>query len=79
MEEKNIRIYRCSDDEVGVFSAIYEAGISGYGHKYIRIQPQSDRYMYSMELFAEYVDVESSEKKMNAVLSAVKEKISNEV
>ena len=39
MEEKNIRIYRCSDDEVGVFSAIYEAGISGYGHKYIRIQP----------------------------------------
>lgn len=78
MEEKSIRIYRCADDEAGIFSAIYEAGISGYGHKYIRIQPQSSEYMYSMELFAEYIDVESSEKKMNAVLKAIKEKISYE-
>lgn len=79
MQEKNVRIYRCTNDEKGIFSAIYEAGISGYGHKYIRIQPQSDEYMYSMELFAEYVDVESSEKKMYAVLDAIKEKISQEV
>lgn len=78
MQEKNIRIYRCSDDELGIFSAIYDAGLSGYGHKYIRIQPQSDRYMYSMELFAEYVDVNNSEKKMYAVLEAIREKISYE-
>lgn len=78
MQEKNIRIYRCADDETGIFSAIYEAGVSGYGHKYIRIQPQSERYMYSMELFAEYVDVESSEKKMHAVLKAIREKISQQ-
>lgn len=78
MEEKSIRIYRCANDEVGIFSAIYEAGISGYGHKYIRIQPQSADYMYSMELFAEYIDVESSEKKMYSVLNAIKEKISYE-
>ena len=52
MGDKRVRIYRCADDEVGIFSAIYEAGISGYGHKYIKIQPQSAYYMYSMELFA---------------------------
>lgn len=78
MGDKRVRIYRCADDEVGIFSAIYEAGISGYGHKYIKIQPQSADYMYSMELFADYIDVESSIKKMNSVLDAIKEKISHE-
>ena len=34
--------------------------------------------MYSMELFADYIDVESSIKKMNSVLDAIKEKISHE-
>ena len=39
--DKMIRVYQCEDTVDGILSAIYDAGISGYGHEYIRIEPQS--------------------------------------
>ena len=75
---KTLRIYQCEDSVDGIFSAIYEAGISGYGHEYIRIMPLNKEQSFEMELFSEYIQVESSEKKVRSVLKAVREKISYE-
>lgn len=38
-ENRPLRIYQCEDTQDGILTAVYEAGISGYGHKYIRIAP----------------------------------------
>jgi len=77
MTDKPVRIYQCEDSIAGVLSAVYEAGISGYGHKYIKIQPLAENAAYELELFTELVTVESSEKKVESVLDAVRSKISN--
>ncbi len=74
--EKTIRIYQCEDNTNGILSAIYDAGISGYGHEYIRIQPIVEGSPANMELFSEYLYVETSDKKAASVLHAVKNKIS---
>lgn len=74
--EKPIRIYQCEDTVNGILSAVYEAGISGYGHKYIRIQPQILGEAENFELFAEYVPVITEEEKVLSVMKAVKQKIS---
>lgn len=42
-ENRPLRIYQCEDTQDGILTAVYEAGISGYGHKYIRIAPMRDR------------------------------------
>lgn len=76
MTEKPIRVYQCEDSISGIFSAVYEAGISGYGHEYIRIQPLTKDGTYDLELFTEFIKVESSEEKPDRVLDAVRSKIS---
>ena len=76
MTEKPVRIYQCEDTFSGVLSAVYEAGISGYGHDYIRIQPLAESDSYELELFTEFVTVESSDEKVGRVLDAVVGKIS---
>lgn len=76
MTEKPVRIYQCEDSITGVLSAVYEAGISGYGHEYIKIQPMAANTPYELELFTEFVTVESSEEKVKRVLEAVSNKIS---
>lgn len=75
---KSLRIYQCEDSVDGIFSAIYDAGISGYGHEYIRIQPVVNGQSSELELFADYIEVEISEKKVDSVLKAIREKISYE-
>ena len=69
MTEKPVRIYQCEDTFSGVLSAVYEAGISGYGHDYIRIQPLAESDSYELELFTEFVTVESSDEKVGRVFS----------
>ena len=73
---KSLRIYQCEDSVDGIFSAIYEAGISGYGHKYIRIQPLVEGEAVNLELFSEYISVETDSQKTEKVLKAIYEKIS---
>lgn len=76
--EKNTRIYLCDDTVDGVLSAVYEAGISGYGHDFIRIQPKKAGEALELTLFADYVTVESDSEKSARVVEAVRSKISYE-
>ena len=74
--DKPTRIYQCEDSINGILSAVYDAGLSGYGHKYIRIQPQIEGQIENIELFAEYVPVTTEEEKVYRVIDAVRNKIS---
>ena len=75
---KPIRIYQCEDTTDGILTAVYEAGKSRYGHDFIRLQTLTAARGESMELFSEYVVVETDSKKAQKVITAVKEKISQE-
>ncbi len=74
--DKPVRVYQCDNTAEGILSAVYEAGISGYGHKYIRIEPQVKGEAQNIALFSEYISVESDGKKVESVIDAVRRKIS---
>ena len=74
--EKPIRIYRCEDTPDGILTAIYEAGLSGYGHRYIRIEPQIEGEAENITLFSEYISVQTDVFKAEKVVQTVREKIS---
>ena len=57
--DKPTRIYQCENTVDGIFSAVYDAGLSGYGHKFIRIQPEQKNQLENYELFTEYVQVKT--------------------
>lgn len=75
MTEKPTRIYQCENTVDGILSAVYDAGLSGYGHKYIRIQPVTTGEAIELSLFSEYVPVESDSVKSARVVEAVRNKI----
>lgn len=35
---KQMRVYRCEDTPEGIFTAVYDAGKSAYGHDHIRLE-----------------------------------------
>lgn len=74
--DKPTRIYQCENTTDGILSAVYDAGISGYGHRFIRIQPIVEGQAEDMELFSEYVAVETDSEKAVRVIDAVRKKIS---
>lgn len=74
--EKPTRIYQCENSTDGILSAIYDAGLSGYGHRYIRIQPLIEGESENIELFSEYILVETDVEKAVKVIEAVQRKIS---
>lgn len=76
--EKPIRVYQCEDSVDGVLSAVYDAGLSGYGHDYIRIEPQRKGEAANILLFSEYVTVDAEARKRDSVITAVRSKISYE-
>lgn len=78
MTDKAIRIYQCEDTVDGILSAVYDAGLSGYGHKYIRIQPVTTGEAVELSLFSEYVPVKSDGEKSRHVVEAVRNKISHQ-
>ena len=43
---KPTRYYLCSDTDTGILSAIYDAGLSCYGHRFIRILPLAPHACY---------------------------------
>lgn len=57
---KPTRYYLCSDTDTGILSAIYDAGLSCYGHRFIRILPLAPHACYEQTLFSEYVTVEGN-------------------
>lgn len=74
--DKLVRIYQCEDSTDGILSAIYEAGISGYGHDYIRIEPQVEGEPDTIALFSEYMKIATDAGKAEKVAKTVMEKIS---
>lgn len=76
---KPIRVYLCEDTPEGIFTAIYDAGKSGYGQKYIRVQARMPGEAEDMDLFSEYVTVQPEEEKVQKVLRTVRSRISERV
>lgn len=73
---KPMRIYQCEDTEDGIFTAIYDAGKSKYGHDHIRIQAQTPGTQENYELFSEYISVAADVEKAQKVRRSVHDKIS---
>ncbi len=73
---KPIRIYQCGSGVEDVLSAVYDAGLSGYGHEFIRIEIQTAGEAVNLQLFSEYLAVESSPEKADSVIKAIRSRIS---
>lgn len=73
------RIYLCDDSIDGIFTAIYQAWSSRYGHSNIKIEEKSEGSKYSnIELFSEYIAVDTDYSLAMKVSKSIKEKISEE-
>lgn len=76
---KATRVYLCEDTQESIFTAVYDAGKSGYGHDHIRLQVQCKGQAQDLDLFAEYIEVGADEEKVEKVLRSVRNKISETV
>lgn len=77
MEAK--RIYLCDNSIDGIFTAVYIAWSSKLGHANLKIEEKSEGSKYSnIELFAEYVAVDTDPGLAAKVAKSVREKISVE-
>lgn len=75
---KNKRIYICEDNIESIFTAIYDAWESRYGHDNIRLDMKINPELgYSMELFSDYIYVIADEEKATKVARSIQQKISN--
>lgn len=73
------RIYLCDNSIDGIFTAIYQAWSSRLGHSNVKIEEKSEGSKYSnIELFAEYVVVDTDNTLSLKVAKSIKEKISEE-
>jgi probable DNA metabolism protein len=76
---KNKRIYICENSVEGIFTGIYDAWSSRYGHENNRIEVHMELESgRNLELFSEYIYVNTDQEKADKVAKAVKEKISME-
>lgn len=71
-----MRIYLCEDSLEGIMTAVYDAWASRLGHENVRLELQGE---YNLELFSEYITVESDEEKTEKVIRTLRQKISEEV
>ncbi len=77
MESK--RIYLCDNSIDGIFTAVYIAWSSRLGHANVRIEEKSEGSKFSnIELFAEYIAVDTDNGLANKVARSIREKISEE-
>ncbi|HKL80381.1 MAG TPA: TIGR03915 family putative DNA repair protein [Mobilitalea sp.] len=75
----NITIYLCEDSIDGIFTAIYVAWSSRYGHANVKIEEQSNKHNYSnIELFSEYITVDTDYELALKVSKSIRAKISEE-
>jgi len=73
------RIYLCDDSIDGIFTAIYLAWSSRYGHSNIKIEEKSEGSKYSnIELFADYIVTDTDYTLADKVSKSIKDKISEE-
>ena len=76
--EKNIRIYQCEDSVEGIFTAVYIAWASRYGHDFIKIEAVNSESVGNLELFSEYIPVKTDCVLADKVSESIRKKISNE-
>ncbi len=75
----NFKIFQCENSIDGIFTAIYQAWSSGYGHANIKIEEQCEKNNYNnIELFSEYILVETNLEQAVKVSRSIKSKISLE-
>lgn len=74
MKEK--RIYQCEDSLEGIFSAVYIAWASRYGHDNIELEVLDMVEEYNLKLFSEYIIVENNPENASKVANSIKKKIS---
>jgi probable DNA metabolism protein len=73
------RIYVCENSIDGIFTAIYKAWASGYGHANNKIEVFCNQGEYSnMELFSEYITIETDYTLAVKVARSIQTKISEE-
>lgn len=76
----SIKIFMCENSIDGIFTAIYQAWSSGYGHNNVKIEEQCEKNNYSnMQLFSEYIMVKTDYELSLKVARSIKQKISDEV
>lgn len=68
------KIYVCSDTEIGIFSAIYDAWKTGLGEEGVGLALCG---MVEQELFCEYMEVREEEKKRLAVEKLIRKHLGN--
>lgn len=73
---KNIRVYQCEDSIEGIFSAIYTAWASRYGHDFIKIEVMNETQPCNLSLFTEYIFVPVNLPYSDSVARSIREKIS---
>jgi len=66
-------IYICENSTAGIFTAIYDAWASGYGHDYNEIVAGEP---VNLELFSEYIRVDTDIEKADKVAKSIQKKIS---
>ncbi len=75
----NKRVYQCRDTVDSIFTAIYDAWASKYGHDNIRIDVVLEKdETYNFEFFTEYIKVDEDFEKAKKVAASIPKKISNE-
>lgn len=76
---KNKKVYICEDSIESIFTAIYDAWESRYGHENIRLDMKIDSEVgYSLELFVDYIYVIADNEKANKVARSIQQKISKQ-
>lgn len=75
-----IKIFICENSIDGIFTAIYKAWDSGYGHANLKIQVQAVEKGYdNMELFSEYITVDTDYDISMKVARSIKRKLSEQI
>lgn len=72
----NKKIFFCVDSAESIFTAIYDAWSSRFGHNNIEIKVLSADNQGNMELFCEYIYVLEDEEKVKKVIKTIRDKIS---
>lgn len=73
-------IFLCEDSPEGIFTGVYDAWASRYGHKNIHLKIQQPRGSYdNYELFSTYITVTPSREKSDKVMHTLKQRLGEEV
>lgn len=75
----NFKIFQCENSIDGIFTAIYQAWDSGYGHANVKIEEECEKNNFTnIELFSEYIIVKTDLEQALMVSRSIKAKISVE-